>query len=67
MEIMSEESFKSSCGIQPELGMEVHWCGFVRERERERERGRKGGERERGGREREGECERERQRQMREI
>ena len=37
MEIMTEGSFKSSCGIQPELGMEVHWSGFERERERERD------------------------------
>ena len=47
MEIMTEGSFKSSCGIQPELGMEVHWtkCGFEREGERKRERER---EKERG-------------------
>ena len=50
MEIMTEGSFKSSCRIQPELGMEVHWtkCGFEREGERKRERQR---EKERGVRE----------------
>ena len=55
MEIMTEGSFKSSCGIQPELGMEVHWtkCGFEREGERKRERERKRGGSERDIRERE--------------